>query len=62
MDKKRNRTPRSMNKDLQEIKQNVMLTMCLSKGLSFSVILMMYDCAYIYFLSMKEEVQRIIES
>lgn len=33
-----------------------MLTMCLSKGLSFPVTLMMFHCVYIYFLAMKEEV------
>lgn len=33
-----------------------MLTMCLSKGLSFPVTLIMFHCVYIYFLATKEEV------
>jgi len=34
-----------------------MLTMSLSKGLSFLVALMVFHCVYIYFFAIKEEVQ-----
>lgn len=51
LDKKGNRTPRSTNKGLQQIK--LMLTMCLSKGLRFLVTVMIPRCVCIYFLSIK---------